>query len=93
MNSPGGGMNGPAVSVRASEARVSHRLGGTRRHRSAGPPALKGLATCEDPDGLQRTAAGLPFPVPRANTESFTGTTPADSVAQLLALVRAGLVP
>ncbi|MCA1854145.1 MAG: hypothetical protein LC647_17680, partial [Beggiatoa sp.] len=57
-----GDMNGPVAGIRPSEARVRHRVGG-QRTSLGGPPALKILATREDPDGLQCMAARLQFPV------------------------------
>jgi hypothetical protein len=42
-------------------------MSAAREHRSGGPPALKIVATCGDPDGLRCLAAGLQFPVRRAD--------------------------
>ena len=71
MNSPLAGMNGPLADICTSGARVRHRVGGERT-RAVGPAALKIAATRGDPRGLRCLAAGLQFPVPRADETGVT---------------------
>jgi hypothetical protein len=71
VNSPVGGVNGPVAGIRASEARVSHRVGGKRT-------PLDGATGSENPRDARRSrwiavpGARLPFPVRRADETGVT---------------------
>jgi hypothetical protein len=64
-------MNGRVAGIRASEARVSHRVGGKRTPLGR-LPALNILATRKDPYGFQCMAARPQFPVRRSDETGVT---------------------